>query len=45
MNELTPIYDVLSKAIEFQEVALELLLQYESLANFKVIIIFFIYSI
>jgi len=36
MNELKPIYEVLTEAIEFQEIALELLLQYDKLANFKV---------
>jgi len=42
LNELKPIYEVLTKAIEFQEVALDLLLQYDNLANFKIkIIIFF----
>jgi len=35
LNELKQIYEVLTKAFEFQEVALELLLQYDNLANFK----------
>ncbi|ORX44346.1 hypothetical protein BCR36DRAFT_415106 [Piromyces finnis] len=35
LNELKPIYDVLTKTFEFQEIALELLLQYDNLANFK----------
>jgi len=35
MNELKPIYEVLTNAFEFQEVTLELLLQYDNLANFK----------
>lgn len=35
MNELKPIYEVITKAIEFQEITLDLLLQYDNLATFK----------
>lgn len=38
MNELKPIYEVLTQAIKFQEITLELLLKYDELSNFKVII-------
>jgi len=36
MNELKPIYEVLTQAIKFQEITLELLLKYDELSNFKI---------